>query len=64
MVKAFNLCRDCAVGFSAVLFALKVVLNAQSPTFSTIYGVSVPSKVCLVSTETHARTNWQIVRQR
>lgn len=34
----------CAVGFSAVLFALKVVLNDGSPTHSYIMGMSVPTK--------------------
>jgi membrane associated rhomboid family serine protease len=34
----------CAVGFSAVLFALKVVLNDGSETHSSIFGISVPSK--------------------
>lgn len=37
--------RDCAVGFSAVLFGLKVVLNASSPRTSVIYGVTLPTKV-------------------
>ncbi|KAJ7542159.1 hypothetical protein O6H91_10G092500 [Diphasiastrum complanatum] len=35
---------DCAVGFSAVLFALKVVLNYNSPRHTNIYGVLVPSR--------------------
>lgn len=35
---------SCAVGFSGVLFALKVVFNYNSPTYSTIYGVLVPSR--------------------
>ena len=39
--------RECAVGFSAVLFALKVVANTGSPDSSVIYGVTVPTKVCL-----------------
>ncbi|MCO5573419.1 hypothetical protein L7F22_027190 [Adiantum nelumboides] len=34
----------CAIGFSAVLFALKVVLNRNSPTFTNVYGVLVPSR--------------------
>lgn len=34
----------CAIGFSAVLFALKVVLNWNSPTFTNVYGVPVPSR--------------------
>ena len=38
--------RECAVGFSAVLFALKVVANTGSPDSSVIYGVTVPTKVC------------------
>ena len=51
-----RVCRDCAVGFSAVLFGLKVVLNARSPSYSTVYGVSVPSKVRLEATVTYAHT--------
>ncbi|ETV97968.1 hypothetical protein H310_09275 [Aphanomyces invadans] len=35
---------QCAIGFSAVLFALKVVLNQRSPTYSTILGISFPTK--------------------
>ena len=34
----------CAVGFSAVLFALKVVLNEGSGTHSSVWGISVPTK--------------------
>ena len=34
----------CSVGFSAVLFALKVVLNDGSPTHTYIIGMSVPTK--------------------
>lgn len=34
----------CAIGFSAVLFALKVVLNWNSPSFTNVYGVLVPSR--------------------
>ena len=34
----------CAVGFSAVLFALKVVLNDGSSTHSSIFGISVPTQ--------------------
>ena len=37
--------RECAIGFSAVLFALKVILNARSPMGSSVFGVSVPTKV-------------------
>ena len=36
----------CAVGFSAVLFGLKVVLNYNSPGYSSILGISLPTKVC------------------
>lgn len=39
-----GLIRQCAVGFSAVLFALKVVLNANSPTFSNVGGLMLPTK--------------------
>lgn len=35
---------QCAIGFSAVLFALKVVLNVDSPTHSNVYGIQVPTK--------------------
>lgn len=35
---------SCAVGFSGVLFALKVVLNYNSPSYTNIYGVLVPSR--------------------
>lgn len=34
----------CAVGFSAVLFALKVVLNWNSPAYTSVYGVLVPAR--------------------
>ncbi len=39
--RAFN---SCAVGFSGVLFGLKVVLNAQSPGWTSIAGFSLPTK--------------------
>jgi len=40
---------SCAVGFSGVLFALKVVLNARSPEMESVYGFRVPAKyVCWV----------------
>jgi len=35
---------SCAVGFSAVLFALKYVLNVSSPSFTNIHGMRVPLK--------------------
>ena len=35
---------SCAVGFSAVLFALKYVLNYYSPANTVIMGISVPTK--------------------
>lgn len=35
---------SCAVGFSAVLFALKYVLNYNSPSHSSVMGISVPTK--------------------
>lgn len=35
---------SCAVGFSGVLFALKVVLNYNSPSYTNIYGLLVPSR--------------------
>lgn len=39
----------CAVGFSGVLFALKVVLNSRTPGSEAVYGIRVPAKwVCWV----------------
>lgn len=35
---------DCAVGFSAVLFGLKVILTHDSPGYSVIAGYRVPTK--------------------
>lgn len=35
---------SCAVGFSAVLFSLKYVLNCRSANMTTIHGISVPLK--------------------
>jgi rhomboid domain-containing protein 1 len=35
---------SCAVGFSAVLFALKYVLNARSEIMTNIYGINLPLK--------------------
>ena len=35
----------CAIGFSAVLFALKVVLSYRTPGWSTVCGISLPTKV-------------------
>eukprot|EP00252_Welwitschia_mirabilis_P013430 TRINITY_DN29537_c0_g1_i1.p1 TRINITY_DN29537_c0_g1~~TRINITY_DN29537_c0_g1_i1.p1 ORF type:complete len:342 (-),score=41.72 TRINITY_DN29537_c0_g1_i1:50-1075(-) len=35
---------ECSIGFSSVLFALKVVLNANSPDYTNVYGVIVPAK--------------------
>lgn len=34
----------CAVGFSAVLFAYKVVLNHDDPSYSSVLGFSLPTK--------------------
>jgi rhomboid domain-containing protein 1 len=34
----------CAVGFSAVLFAFKVVLNHDDPTYSSVMGFTLPTK--------------------
>jgi rhomboid domain-containing protein 1 len=36
---------NCAVGISALLFALKVVLNHDAPSHSSIMGFSLPTKV-------------------
>ena len=35
----------CSVGFSAVIFALKVVLNVNSPGTQRVAGIAVPTKV-------------------
>eukprot|EP01031_Cornospumella_fuschlensis_P027847 gene27847-33628_t len=35
---------SCAIGFSAVLFSLKYVLNHNSPTHTSILGLQIPSK--------------------
>ncbi|CAK8563906.1 unnamed protein product [Lathyrus sativus] len=35
---------EYSVGFSGVLFAMKVVLNSQSDDYTNVYGVSVPSR--------------------
>lgn len=35
---------EYAVGFSGVLFAMKVVLNSQSDTFTSVHGLVVPSR--------------------
>jgi rhomboid domain-containing protein 1 len=34
----------CTVGFSAVIFALKYIVNHSSPTYSIVQGMSVPTK--------------------
>lgn len=36
---------SCAIGFSAVLFALKVVLSYRTPGWSSVCGISLPTKV-------------------
>lgn len=36
---------SCAVGFSAVIFALKVVLSHDSPGYSNVMGFNLPTKV-------------------
>ena len=36
----------CAIGFSAVLFALKVVLSYRTPGWSHVAGFELPTKVC------------------
>ncbi len=36
---------SCAVGFSAVLFALKVVLSHRTPGWSYVGGIALPTKV-------------------
>lgn len=40
-----GLMRSCAVGFSGVLFGLKVVLGAESAGWSSVAGFTLPSKV-------------------
>lgn len=39
----------CAIGFSAVLFALKVVLSYRTPGWSHVAGFELPTKVCTLS---------------
>jgi len=39
-----NLMSSCAVGFSAVLFAMKVILTHDKPGWSTIMGISIPTR--------------------
>jgi len=39
----------CAIGFSAVLFALKVVLSYRTPGWSHVAGFELPTKVCALS---------------
>ncbi|OQS06535.1 hypothetical protein THRCLA_01425 [Thraustotheca clavata] len=36
--------RQCSIGFSAVLFALKIVLNYNSPSHTSIMGIIVPTR--------------------
>lgn len=36
--------QEYAVGFSGVLFAMKVVLNSQSDNYTQVYGIIVPSR--------------------
>ncbi|XP_057847058.2 rhomboid-like protein 14, mitochondrial [Cryptomeria japonica] len=35
---------ECSVGFSAVLFALKVILSSDSPGYTNVYGLIVPAR--------------------
>ena len=37
---------SCAIGFSAVLFAMKVVLSYRTPGWSHVAGFELPTKVC------------------
>jgi rhomboid domain-containing protein 1 len=39
-----TLIHQCAVGFSAVLFGMKAVLNSSSPAFEYVGGVLLPTK--------------------
>ena len=39
-----QLLSQCAVGFSAVLFGMKTVLNATSPAYSNVGGMMLPTK--------------------
>ncbi|KAK9804862.1 hypothetical protein WJX72_008960 [[Myrmecia] bisecta] len=41
---AYTYFNTCAVGFSGVLFAMKVVLSHQSSGWSSIYGIPLPNK--------------------
>lgn len=34
----------CAVGFSAILFSMKMVLNYNAPSMTSIYGIRLPTK--------------------
>jgi rhomboid domain-containing protein 1 len=44
MVAGRNLMNTCAVGFSGVLFGLKVILTHNSPGWGSVAGFSVPVK--------------------
>lgn len=44
MIAGRNLMNTCAVGFSGVLFGLKVILTHDSPGWGTVAGFSVPVK--------------------
>ena len=35
---------ECAIGFSAVIFALKTVLNSSDPSFSNVAGILLPTR--------------------
>lgn len=35
----------CSIGFSAVIFALKVVLQHNAPGYSSLFGFTLPTKV-------------------
>ena len=35
---------QCTVGFSGVLFGMKVILNLKSPTHANVYGILVPTR--------------------
>jgi len=52
---------NCSIGISAVLFGLKVVLNHDSPGFTNVFGVTLPTKVTMLHMH-EARCNGIVVQ--
>jgi hypothetical protein len=52
---------NCSIGISAVLFGLKVVLHHDSPGFTNIFGVALPTKVTTLHMH-EARCNGIVVQ--